>query len=353
VAYTVDWDQTSTFVREKIIPKVKDQYFKSNALMYRLRPKAEVFTGGRNIVQPLSFAPEGGGGQWWSGSDRFDLRIRNPITAAQFWAKNYELPIVIDQDEEDTVDGPEKLMDLISVKTKIAQRTVMDALGGPNGIYNAGTNPKAITGLDYALPSGISARLFPAGYTYGGIPSTATAYTWWNPQCDATAYATAASGSTGSYLRATNWGVWDNMLAAQALASGKTCSMILCNWGVFNEGAGLIAQNTTWFRPQQRSDLAQAGINSFMYRNKDVVVDEQVPRATPTTTPVEKVYFIDEECCHLWVHAKRNFAFEGWRQLVDQAIRVAYIWFRGELTFDERRSSGSHSTVTTTATSPV
>ncbi len=352
MAYTVDWDQTSTFVREKIIPKVKDQYFKSNALMYRLRPKAEIFTGGRNIVQPLSFAPEGGGGQWWAGSDRFDLRIRNPITAAQFWAKNYELPIVIDQDEEDTVDGPEKLMDLISVKTKIAQRTVMDALGGPNGIYNAGTNPKAITGLEYALPDFTTTApgTFPAtGYGYGGIPSTASAYTWWNPQGNNTSFATGNATTVGSYLRNTNWGVWDNMLAAQALASGKTCSMILCNWGVFNEGAGLINTNTTWFRPQQRSDLAQAGINSFMYRNKDVVVDEQVPR---TAGRVEKVYFIDEECVHLWVHSKRNFAFQGWREMVDQAVRVAYIWFRGELTFDERRSSGKHSSVDTSLSSP-
>jgi hypothetical protein len=238
-------------------------------------------------------------------------------------------------------------MDLVATKMKIAQRTVMDALGGPNGIYNAGTNPKAFTGLEYALPDFTTAApgTMPSGYGYGGISSTSTAYTWWNPQGDNTAYTTGASGN---YVLVANWAPWDNMFAKQALASGKTCSMILCNWGVFNEAAAMVHKNTTYFRPQQSSDLAQAGINSIMFRGKDVVVDEQVPRSA---AKVEKVYFLDEECMHLWLHANRNFAFEGWRQVIDQAVRVAYIWVRGELTFDERRSSGKHSAVDCSATS--
>ena len=139
----------------------------------------------------------------------------------------------------------------------------MDALGGPNGIYNAGTNPKAITGLEYALPDFTTTApgTFPAtGYGYGGIPSTASAYTWWNPQGNNTSFATGNATTVGSYLRNTNWGVWDNMLAAQALASGKTCSMILCNWGVFNEGAGLNRVNS-----QYLSGLALVFTRYYLY----------------------------------------------------------------------------------------
>jgi hypothetical protein len=341
---TIDWNSASTLVREKVIPKIKDQYFKTNALMYRLRDKLETYSGGSYIRQPLSFAPEGGGGQWWAGGDRFNLTAREPFDSAYFYAKNFELPIVIMQDEEDAVDSPESFTNLLSAKMTVAQRTTMDSIGNINGIYNAGTNPKAITGLQFSLSDTISSP-------YGGIAQSAGANPWWNHQTNATAFATGnASGQGGTYIQALNMQPWDNMIAAQSLAAGKHCTMIVCNWGVFNELKALVSSRTTFFRPQQQTDLAKLGYTNFVYNDIIIVVDEQVPRNS--STKVEKVYFIDERCLHLWVHTKRNWSFSGWREAVDQAVRVAYIWFRGELTFDERRSSGVHSNVTTTNTSP-
>jgi hypothetical protein len=341
--YTVDWDGTSTLTREKVIPRIKDQFFKKNVLMYRLRPKAEMYSGGAFIRQPLSFSAEGGGGAWFAGTDKFDIRVRNPFTSATYQSKNFELPIVITQDEEDAVDGPESFTTLLQAKMKVAERTVMDSIGGPNGIYNDGSNPKAITGLRFSLSDALAA--------YGGIAQAGGANSWWNHQIDSTAYAT---GSGQSYVFGANMVPWDKMIAAQALASGKYATMILCNWGVFNDLSAMVNSKTTWFRPQQDTELAKHGFINFVYRNITVVVDEQVPRGTTggLTAKHEKVYFIDESALHLWIHTARNFAFEGWRKPVDQALRVAYIWFRGEMTFDERRSSGVHTDVDTTLTSP-
>jgi hypothetical protein len=349
--YTIDWEGTSSLVREKVIPRIKDQFFKSNALMYRLRPKAEYYSGGSFIRQPLSFQPEGGGGQWFAGTDRFNTTVRQPFGSATFQSKNYELPIVVTQDEEDTVDGPEALTSLVAAKMKVAQRSVMDAIGGANGIYNDGTNPKAITGFQYSLKAFTSTApgTFPS-MTYGGIPSTSTSNTYWNHQGDNTGYLTGSAAQSGTYIQAANMAPWDKMFAAQGLASGKTSSLIVCNWGVWNEIVAMVNAKSTYFWPQQDSELAKLGIRSFQYMGKTVVVDEQVPRNA--TTKVESVFFIDEDCLHLWVHTARDFAFEGWRKFIDQAARVAYIWFRGELAFDERRSSGVHSAVDTTKTSP-
>lgn len=345
MAFTIDYEGTSTLVREKVIPVIKDQFFKSNVLMYRIRPKAEMFSGGSFIRQPLSFAPEGGGGQWWSGTDRFNMTIRNPFTSATFFAKNFELPIVISQDDEDLVDGPEAFTSLMAAKMKIAERTVMDSLGGINGIYNDGSNPKAITGLRYALGSTLK--------TYGGIPRTASAYTWWNHQIDATAYVTGTGGG-GNYIQKAVMGPWDNMLMLQGLAGGHKSSLILVNYGVWNEILQMVHAKTSWFRPQQDDDLIKAGFESFRYRKLNVVVDEQVPRGTPygLTAKHEQVYFIDESACHFWVHTKRNFSFTGFRPAWDQAVQGGHIFVRCELTFDEMRSSGLHSQVDTTATSP-
>lgn len=346
--YTIDWDQVSTLVGDKVIPKIRDQYFKSNALMYRLRPRAKMFTGGRSLVQPLSFAPEGGGGQWWSGTDKFDIRIRNPITSAQFWAKNFVLPVVVTQDDEDTVDGPQKVFDLVEAKMTIARRTIMDSLGGANGIYNDGSNPKAITGLQYALADYTSAAPgVPPTAQYGGINASPTLNTWWNHQGNNTAFTT---GIAGSYVWGTNMAPWNNMFAAQGLAAGKTSSLILCNWGVWNELLGMVHDKTTFFRPQQNDQMVKAGFTTMSYNGKDIFVDEQVPRNT--STKVEKVYFIDEDAMDFWVHAARNFRFSGFQEMIEQAVRVGKIWFRGELTFSERRSSGVHSSVNTTSTSP-
>jgi hypothetical protein len=342
--YTVDWDGTSTLTREKVIPRIKDQFFKKNVLMYRIRPKAEMYSGGAFIRQPLSFSAEGGGGAWFAGTDKFDIRVRNPFTSATFQSKNFELPIVITQDEEDAVDGPESFTTLLAAKMKIAERTIMDSIGGPNGIYNNGTNPKAITGLQASLPDSLTTGTVNTwGGAYGGISQASGANAFWNHQIDSTAYITGSGGAT-NYIQAKNMAPWDTMISKQALASGKYCSMILCNWGVFNELSQIVNSKTTFFRPQQDTELAKLGYLNYVYRNITIVVDEQVPRGVPygLGAKFEKVYFIDESALHLWIHTARNFAFEGWRKPVDQALRVAYLWFRGEMSFDERRSSGVH-----------
>lgn len=344
--FTIDWDQTSTLSRDKIIPKIVDQYFKSNVLMYKLRPKAKVVPGSRSIVVPLSFAPSAGG-MWWAGTDKLDLRIRNEITAAQYFWKNYVLPVTISQDEEDTIDGPEALMSLVEAKMQIAERTLMHDIGGALGIYNDGSNPKALTGLQYALKA-YTGTTAPT-YTYAGIPASPTLNTWWLHKGDGTSMATSTDG-TGTYLFGTKFGVWDKMFSSQALDSGRSSDTVLCNHGVFNELRLMVHDKTTWFRPQQNDELVKAGFQTMQYAGKDIVVDEFVPRNA--TTKVESVFFLDTSRMDLYVHQKRNFAFDGWKPGFDQMIRLARFFFRGEIVFSEKRTSGVHSNVDTTATSP-
>ena len=223
---------------------------------------------------------------------------------------------------------------------KLANRTIMDSLGGSLGIFNDGSNPKAMTGFQFSLQDAITSQ-------YGGIPQAGGVNTWWNHQVDATAYTT---GSGGNFIHNTNAMVLDIMLARQSLAAGRHCTMALCNWGVFNDASGLVNSKTTWFRPQQNQELAKHGFTNFQYRDVVFIVDEGVPRNS--STKVEKMYYIDEEALHLWIHAKRNFSNSDFRDAYDQAARAMYIWFRGEMGFDERRTSGVQSAITTTLTSP-
>jgi len=344
MAYTINWDMVSSLARNKHVPKLKDNFFLSNALFYRWKGRVKDWTGGPTIVVPLSFAPEGGGGAWYSGTDKFDTSVRNPIKAAQYFPKNAQVTVAIDSDEELAVTGPEAVMNLVAQKMKIAERTAVDLIG--TNLYNDASNPKAITGLQYALKGDIAT----VARTYGGILAGGTTVPldpngWWQHNADVTGYTTGISG--GTFMSSTTGNPVGKLWNLIALRSGEQPSLILSNWGSWGDFHDSMARNERYDRPQQQSDLAKAGFRNLMYRSAPWVADERAPRVATNT---ETVYLLNEESISLWVHPRRNMEMEDWRKPIDQDARVAYIFWRGELCFDERRSSGVITGVVTTNT---
>jgi len=336
MAYTINWDQVASLVQDYYIPRVKDNFFLSNAIFYRWSKKQTTYSGGRSIVVPLSYAPEGGGGVWWAGTDRMDTRIRNPIQAAQFFAKNAAVPIGIDQDEEDLVDGPTAITTLLNAKMKIANRTIVDLIGGSTGIYNDGSNPKALTGLQYAMPDNNNAQ------TFGGI-SRGTTNTWWNHQVENNGGTNYTTGN--NFVDTGDFKAFDRVWMRVGLASGKKPTLILANWGGYTACHMGLMSKTSYYRPTQNTQLAEAGFENIMYKNAPIVVDEKVPRSGS----VEKMYFINEDAMLFKIHSKRNLAFSGWREPTDQFTRVGYIQFRGEICWDEMRCQAVIPSITTSS----
>jgi len=345
MSYIINFDQVSSLARNKHIPKLKDQFFLSNALFYRWKSRVKSWSGGPTIVAPLSFAPEGGGGAWYSGTDKFDTSIRNPIKAAQYFPKNAQVTVAIDSDEELAVTGPEAVLSLVDAKMKIAERTAADLIG--TNLYNSGSNPKAITGLQFAIPDNITSAIQTyGGITCGGVAPGSDPNGWWQPNSDATDIICGSTiGAHASLFMQSVDNPMSKMWGKIALRSGKQPSLILSNWGAWTDFHNSMAKNERYDRPQQNSDLAKAGFRNLMYRSAPWVADERAPRSASN---IEKVYLIDEDALGLWVHPQRNMHFEPWRKPIDQDARVAYIFWRGELCFDERRSSGVISAVDTT-----
>lgn len=342
MAFTINWDQVSALAQDKHVPRIRDNFFlKKNAMFNRLKNsgRQRSFTG-RSVVVPLGFAPEGGGGGWYAGTDKFDTRIRNPITAAQYFAKNAHVTIAIDSDEELAVSGPEKVLDLVNAKMKIAEATIKSLLGGD--IYNAGTNPKALTGLQYSLIDTIvTASQSYGGITCGGVAAASDPFGWWQHLTDTTAYTT---GSGGTFMFAADNPV-GNMISNIALRSDQEPTIILSNWGSWNDFHNRCTSKEQYERmPALKNDaLAKSGFTNLMYRQIPWVADSKAPRSSGG---VEKVYLIDENSMYLYVHPQRDFHFEPWRKPIDQDARVAYIFWRGEVCFDQRRSSGVITAVT-------
>lgn len=340
------WNQVNVMVQDYIMPTIGDQIFLSNALLNRMRSRTKHFTGGRRIVVPLGWRTQGGL-KWFQGADVFSPTIRDPFQAAEFTPKNANVDLTIDWDEEMTASGPEKVMDLMEAKGEWARSTFFDGMA--TEVYNDGTDPKALGGLQFALKEG--AALLPPTMTYGGISRSATVNTWWNHTSDATGYLTG-SGSTfaGNASTGPNFAPINKMFARIKLASGKIPTMILSNVGAWSDIHYNLVKNERYQRPQQQSDLFKAGFENFMFRNATWVSDEKAPRDT-SANKFEKVYFIYEPAVRLYVDSRADFAFEPFRKPHNQMVRTAYILWRGELIVSEPRSCGVISAVDTSGVS--
>jgi hypothetical protein len=348
MAYTINWDMVSVSATNFHVPALKDNFFLSNALLYRWKGKQKEWAGGPVLVLPLGFAPEGGGGSWFSGADKFDTTVRNPIKGANYFAKNAQVTLAIDGDEELAVRGPRQVLDLVASKMKIAENTLIDLVG--TNLFNSGTNAKAIGGLGIALPTTIvgTPQTY-GGITCGGSAPSADTNGWWQnnanpgPITPTNLFPGNAAASGGPVAQ---------LFAQCGYRGGKTPTVIVSNWGCWTDYHGNIAKNERYDRPQQQTDLAKAGFTNLMYRNCPWVVDERAPHG-PSPTYYETLYGIDERGVSLYSHPQRNFAFDGWRKSYDQDVRAGYIFHRTELGFNERRSSFSIGQIDCSTTLPV
>lgn len=330
---TINWDMVTSISRNHHIPKLKDQFFLTNALFFRWKGKLkETITGSPMIVQPLGFAPEGGGGQWFSGNDKLDTTIRNPIKAAHFMWRMCDVAQWIDYDEELQASGPGAVLNLVAAKRKIQLRTMQDLVG--TALFNAGTNAKAMTGLQFALPDNIvSTSQTYGGITCGGAAVSADANGWWQSNSEATAWTTGASGT---FLPTSANNPIGQMIGRCHLRGGRGPTVLVSNWGTWTDYHNSIAKNERYDRPQQSTDMAKAGFTNLMYRNLPWVTDERAPR---TSAGVEKLYGIDESSVHLFNDPRCDFDDQGWVKPHDQAVRGNHLFHRIEMGFDERRTS--------------
>lgn len=240
------------------------------------------------------------------------------------------------------IRGPEQVMSLVANKMKLANRTCVSLLGGSQALFSDGSNPKALAGLEKALPDNPS-----ASHTYGGIPCSSTVNPWWRSQVDTTPYITGTGGGA-NFVQAANWAPFDKAWSAIGRNSdGLAPTLVILGYGGFNDVHAAVIKVDSSFRPQQNTQLREAGFINITYKNATIVVDPQVPR---TVANKEKAYFLNEDSFNLVVHELRDLNFVPWREPVDQFLRVAYITWRGQLCFSERRCNLKMTDIDVTAT---
>ncbi len=334
---TIQWDQVSALNRIFHIPQCRDNVFVGNALLMRLKPRIKKRELGKYISAPIRYGMEGGGGEWYSGTDQHDTTIRNPITAAVFQPKNGIVSLAIDEDEELQASTSDAVLNMMEEKFDIAEETAR--YQATMALFNTGTSAKAPTGLGYAIPYAATAYI--GSQTYGGISCGGSARTsdtfgWWQPHVDSNGGSHYVTGSAGSFMQSA-YNPVSKMFAKIGIASGSQPSLIVSNWGAWTDDHDSLAKNERYDRPQQNTELAKAGFRNLMYRNAPWITDALAPR---DGSNVEYVYLIDESAMNIYWDPRRDFFHEPWRKPVNQSTRVSYIKNRFEIVFRERRSSG-------------
>ena len=280
------YDQISAITEKKFLPKAVDNIFKSIPLMNRLSKKMKKLDGGTKVLQPLNYAQASAVG-WYSGAETLNNTDNEVLTAAEFeWAQIYA-SISITRRDELKNSGDAQKINFVKSKVQIAEKSIRDTVAV--GLYNAGTDAKAIAG----------ARAFVAtSGTYGGI--SMSSYSWWQSNVDSTT-TTLSIGALQTQ--------WSN-----ASINGESPTVILATTSNYDRLYALL-------QPQQRfmdKETGEAGFTSLMFNGVPYIADSKCPS--------NHVLMLNEDYLDLHVHKDENFRFEPFQQPINQNVKVGHIF---------------------------
>lgn len=301
------YSQISAITQSKIIPKMVDNIFDSNPLLQRARKKFYTkVEGGTSILQPLNYAQISASG-WYAGADTLDTTDNDVFTAAEYSWKQIYANISISRMDELKNSGDAAILKFVKQKVQIAEKTIEDQMG--TGLYNSGTNSKAIGGLRLIVS---------ASSTVGGISQSS--YSWWQAQVDSTTTTTTLAAMQSR----------DNVCTI----GNDGPSVIMTTRTLYNSVYAL-------YQPQQRfmdSETAKGGFSSLMFNGKPLIVDSH--------SPANYMWFLNEDYLNLYYHPDENFRFEPFQKPVNQNVKVAKIYWAGAFGTSNVRMQGVMSALT-------
>lgn len=297
----------SAITEKKFIPKMVDNIFDSNPLLQILKEKSyEKVDGGTSIMIPLNFSGVSATG-WFSGSDTLDSSSNDVLTAAEYNWKQIFANVAVTRIDELKNSGDAAKLNLVKQKVQVAEKTIADGLG--TGLYNAGTDSKAIGGL--RLICGTS-------NTVGGISQTS--YSWWASQVDSTTTTTTIKAMQALYNLCT--------------IGNDSPDVIMTTRTLFNSFYSLL-------QPQQRfvdSKSAEAGFSSLLFNGSKVLADSHCTS--------NYMFMLNTKYLMLAYHPEENFKFQPFQSPINQAVKVAKIFWAGNLCSSNNRMLGMFSGLT-------
>lgn len=309
---TLNYDALTALTEKKYIPKLIDNFFKSNPLLTYLKERQETFPGGHKIVEPLIYGNIQGVTSY-SLYDTIAYDTSIPISAAEFVPKNIVAPIIISKDEELQNAGETQVLSLLKSKIDIVEETLKATV--TSQLYGDGTgnNEKNLTGLGAAIST---------SGTYGGIDRSA--HSWWR--------AKVVTNNTAAPGTALALDLGNMMRMFLSLSDGNDQpDLLLCGvatwYEYFKQVESKVQINTTMGKK-----MADYGFQTLEFMGKPIVADPNCPEGS--------IYFLNNKYLKWRIHKDANFKVTPFRNDDTRLAKKQEILLTGNLTLNNARKFG-------------
>lgn len=292
------YDQLSAITQKKFMPKLVDNIFNSNPLLARAKEKSyDKLDGGSSIMVPLNYAVPTASG-WFAGADALNINDSDSITSAEYSWRQLYVSISILRSDELKNSGDSQMISLVKSKMKIAEKQMEDLLG--TGLFSNATDPKSIVGLR---------QICGIANTVGGISQST--YSWWQSNLDSSTTTLSMAALQTQYNLAS--------------IGSDAPSVAVTTRSLYNAYYSLL-------QPQQRfqdSKSASGGFQSLMFNGIPVLIDSHCPAS--------HFFFLNEDYLSLSVHKDEDMRLEPFAKPINQAAKVAKLYWMGAYTSSNNR----------------
>ena len=305
----LNYDALTALTQKKYIPKLIDNFYKSNPFLVYLKERQKTFPGGHKIVEPLIYGNIEGI-KSYSLYDTISYDTAIPVSAAEFSPKNIVAPIIISKDEELKNAGETQVISMLESKIDIVEKTLKDTV--TSQLYGDGTgnSGKDLTGLAAAIATtGV----------YGGIDRSSNE--WWsarvisnNPTTVGTAKALDLNMMMRTFL---------------SISDGNDQpDLILCGVATWHEYFKAV-ESKIHINTTMGKKLADYGFQTLEFMSKPILADPNCPEGV--------MYFLNSKYMNWRVHKDANFATTKFRPDDTRLAKKQEILLTGNLTINNCR----------------
>lgn len=304
-----------------------DNIFQASPLTFWLKENGRIVEGGgANIVEPVIY-DQNSTAQSYSDTDVLSTSVNQTLTAATFSWKQLGVSIVLTGTEEIQNGSREAIINLLEARVKVAELSLIETLN--QQLYGDGTgnSGKNLLGLQAIV------AVTPTSGTLGGIDRSLAANAFWRNQ-------TNTAGGT--------WDVGTDM-EATAFNTLRT-AYISCIFG--KQAPDLVLMDERHYLGFERvldakvrlqhETMGRAGFESLVYKGKPVVFDRDIQGQSVASN----IYLVNSNFLKLTIHRDRNFVTTPFVKPTNQDLRVAQLFFAGNLTTNGPRFLGQISGLT-------